>query len=63
MFSLYESESEPDGHPPTEVHVELQEIGDATRIVLTHRGIPAGSPGEAGWLAALDELARRLTPR
>ena len=55
--------SEPDGHPPTEVHVELEEIGDATRIVLTHRGIPAGSPGEAGWRAALDELARRLTPR
>jgi uncharacterized protein YndB with AHSA1/START domain len=51
----------PDGHPPTEVCVELTAVGDRTHVVLTHRGIPAGSPGEAGWRAALDELARRLT--
>lgn len=48
------------GHPPTEVHVDLREVGDSTHLVLTHRGIPAGSPGEAGWRSALDELDRRL---
>mgnify|MGYP001395994169 CR=1 FL=1 len=53
----------PDGHPPTEVHVELSEVGGRTQMVLTHRGIPAGSPGEAGWCAALDELDRRLAAR
>jgi uncharacterized protein YndB with AHSA1/START domain len=36
----------PDGHPPTEVCVEFAEAGEQTRMVLTHRGIPAGSPGE-----------------
>ena len=53
----------PGGHPPTEVRVEFGEVGGRTRVVLTHRGIPAGSPGEAGWRAALDELDRRLTER
>jgi len=24
---------------------------------MTHRGIPAGSPGAAGWTMALDKLA------
>jgi uncharacterized protein YndB with AHSA1/START domain len=53
----------PDGHPPTEVCVEFTEVGDHTRVVLTHRGIPAGSPGEAGWSAAFDELDRHLARR
>lgn len=53
----------PGGHAPTEVTVEFVEVGDGTRVVLTHRGIPAGSPGEAGWRAALDELARQLLAR
>jgi uncharacterized protein YndB with AHSA1/START domain len=53
----------PDGHPPTEVSVEFTEAGEQTHMVLTHRGIPAGSPGEAGWRAALDEFDRRLTQR
>lgn len=50
----------PGGHPPTEVYVGFEEVRDGTRVVLTHRGIPAGSPGEAGWRAAFDELERRL---
>lgn len=50
----------PDGHPPTEVCVEFHEVGSGTRVVLTHRGIPAGSPGEAGWRAAFDALEHRL---
>lgn len=53
----------PGAHPATEVFVELSRLGDRTRMVLTHRGIPAGSPGEAGWRSALDELDRRLARR
>lgn len=48
----------PQGHPTTtEVHVELESIGSGTTMVLTHIGIPAGSPGAAGWTMALDKLA------
>lgn len=44
----------------TEVRVELEDLGGRTKMVLTHVGIPAGSPGETGWLMALDKLAVRL---
>jgi uncharacterized protein YndB with AHSA1/START domain len=48
----------PEGHPiTTEVHVEFEEIAHRTRMVLTHLGIPAGSPGATGWATALDKLA------
>jgi uncharacterized protein YndB with AHSA1/START domain len=48
----------PEGHPTTtEVRVELDDIGGRTRMVLTHVGIPSGSPGEAGWVMAFDRLA------
>lgn len=51
----------PDGHPTTtEVTVELEDLGDRTRMVLTHTGIPADSPGAAGWTMALDKLAARV---
>jgi uncharacterized protein YndB with AHSA1/START domain len=50
----------PDGHPATtEVAVELTDLGARTRMVLTHSGIPAGSPGAAGWAMALSKLAAR----
>jgi uncharacterized protein YndB with AHSA1/START domain len=69
-----ESMSDPDGnvvpaaqmgmpadHPDTtEVIVELEDLGDHTRMVMTHVGIPAGSPGEHGWHAAFDKLDARL---
>jgi hypothetical protein len=29
-------------------------------MVMTHTGIPAGSPGAAGWAMALDKLAARV---
>ena len=49
-------------HPQTtEVRVDLQDLGGATRMVLTHVGIPADSPGAVGWAMALDKLAERLT--
>src|SRR5207247_10342986 len=40
----------PEGHPTTtEVSVELAAVGDRTTMVMTHRGIPADSPGATGW--------------
>jgi uncharacterized protein YndB with AHSA1/START domain len=51
----------PAGHPTiTEVRVELEPVGDGTRMVLTHLGIPAGSPGATGWAMALDRLTKQL---
>ncbi len=47
----------PAEHPvETVVDVELRPDGAATELVLTHRGIPADSPGAAGWAMALDAL-------
>jgi uncharacterized protein YndB with AHSA1/START domain len=51
----------PEGHPATtEVLVELDDLGGRTRMVMTHVGIPAESPGAAGWTMALDKLAAHL---
>lgn len=50
----------PDAHDVTEVRVELSAIEGGTRMVMTHLGIPAGSPGEAGWTMAFDKLSAVL---
>lgn len=51
----------PEGHPTTtEVRVEIQPVAGGTRMVLTHEGISAESPGAAGWAMALDKLAAHL---
>ena len=51
----------PDGHPATtEVRVELENVGGRTRLVLTHAGIQADSPGAAGWTMALDKLGAHI---
>ncbi len=51
----------PAGHPTTtEVSVELEHVDGGTKMVLTHAGVPAESPGAAGWAMALDKLAARL---
>jgi uncharacterized protein YndB with AHSA1/START domain len=48
----------PEGHPETtEIIVELDDVGGRTRMVMTHAGVPADSPGAAGWNMALDKLA------
>ena len=47
-------------HPQTRVEVEFHEDGERTSLLLVHHGIPAGSPGEAGWAMALDHLATRV---
>ncbi len=52
------------GHPTTtEVHVELEDLGGRTKMVLTHVGIPSDSPGAAGWTMALDKLAAHIATR
>ena len=57
-----ESMGMPPGTPEvTEVVVELTELADRTRLKLIHMGVPAGSPGAAGWAQALDKLAETLT--
>jgi uncharacterized protein YndB with AHSA1/START domain len=51
----------PHGHPTTtEVRVELEAIDGATRMVMTHAGIPADSPGAVGWMTAFDKLEALL---
>jgi uncharacterized protein YndB with AHSA1/START domain len=46
--------------PETEVSVDLEDLGSRTRLVLTHAGLPADSPGATGWTMALDKLAAHL---
>ena len=51
----------PSGHPATtEVTVELLDLGGRTKMVLIHAGIPAGSPGAAGWAMAFSKLAAHV---
>jgi uncharacterized protein YndB with AHSA1/START domain len=51
----------PEGHPTTtEVRVELEDIGGRTKMIMTHAGIPADSPGAAGWAMALDKLTAHV---
>lgn len=51
----------PEGTPDTtEVVVELEDKGDKTAMVLTHVGVPAGSPGEGGWAQAIEKMASIL---
>jgi uncharacterized protein YndB with AHSA1/START domain len=45
----------------TEVSVELAEVADGTRVVMTHAGIPSDSPGAMGWEMAFDKLAATLS--
>ena len=48
------------GGPDTEVRVELTAVDGGTRMVMTHTGIPADSPGATGWNLAFDKLEVRL---
>ena len=52
------------GHPTTtHVHVELEDLGERTRMVMTHIGVPADSPGAIGWRMAIDKLTAHLRNR
>ena len=51
----------PPGHPvTTEIRVELEDLDGSTRMVMTHLGVPADSPGAVGWTMALDKLSTLL---
>src|SRR5262245_16369548 len=50
----------PDGPKTTEVVVGMTDVGGRTHMVLTHRGVAAGSPGAAGWAMAFDKLAAHV---
>jgi uncharacterized protein YndB with AHSA1/START domain len=49
-----------DAHAATEVRVDFSRTGDATKIIVRHIGIPADSPGAAGWTMALDKLGAQM---
>jgi len=54
----------PDGHPATTtVTVELEDVGGRTKMVMTHTGVPADSPGASGWAMALDKLTAIVQDR
>ena len=51
----------PADHPmETSVIVELEDLGGSTKMVMTHQGVPADSPGGQGWAMAIDKLAELL---
>ena len=51
----------PEGYPTmTEVTVLLEDRGGRTKMILTHAGIPADSPGASGWEQAFAKLADHL---
>ncbi len=46
------------GHPgTTQVTVQLENLGGRTKMILTHAGVPADSPGKMGWEQAFTKLA------
>jgi uncharacterized protein YndB with AHSA1/START domain len=54
----------PPGHPTTtEVRVELEDLDGRTKMIMTHIGIPADSPGATGWAMAIDKLATHIDTR
>jgi uncharacterized protein YndB with AHSA1/START domain len=51
----------PEGSPTTtEVTIVLEDLGGRTKMVMTHAGIPADSPGASGWNQAFDKLADHI---
>jgi uncharacterized protein YndB with AHSA1/START domain len=50
-----------EGHTmTTEIRVEFEDVGGRTKMVMTHTGVPSGSPGAAGWAMAFDKLVARV---
>ena len=40
--------------------VELVDLGDRTKMTMTHIGVPADSPGGQGWTMAIDKMQARV---
>ncbi len=53
----------PGAHMETSIVVELEDLGEQTRMVMTHIGVPADSPGGQGWAMAIDKLEARVADR
>jgi uncharacterized protein YndB with AHSA1/START domain len=52
----------PAGAPTeTSIVVELVDLGDRTKMTMTHIGVPADSPGGQGWAMAIDKMQARVT--
>lgn len=52
----------PAGTPmDTSVIVELEDLGEQTKMVLTHVGVPGDSPGGQGWNMAIEKLETRIS--
>jgi hypothetical protein len=47
-------------HMETSIVVELVDLGERTKMTMTHIGIPADSPGGQGWAMAIDKLEQRV---
>ncbi len=50
----------PGAHMETSVIVELEDLGDRTKMMMTHVGIPADSPGGQGWNMAIEKMEARV---
>ncbi len=51
----------PAGAPmETSIVVELVDLGERTKMVMTHIGVPADSPGGQGWAMAIDKMEARV---
>jgi uncharacterized protein YndB with AHSA1/START domain len=51
----------PAGAPhETSIVVELEDLGERTRMVMTHVGVPADSPGGQGWAMAIGKMEARV---
>ena len=51
----------PEGSPTTtEVTIVLEDLGGRTKMVMTHAGVPADSPGASGWNQAFDKLVNHI---
>lgn len=52
----------PEGTPAsTQIILELTAADGGTKMVMTHVGVPADSPGAQGWTMAIDKLEAALT--
>lgn len=48
----------PEGTPvTTQVTVALEDLNGRTKMIMTHAGVPADSPGASGWNQAFEKLA------
>lgn len=51
----------PAGAPTdTTIVVELEDLGDRTKMTMTHIDVPADSPGGHGWAMAIEKLEARV---